>query len=86
MRYKLTESGAVMGEIGGEWRLSFIPGSGNSDAIRYQMWLDEGNTPEPADEIPEGDSPTQGEIVEALLLAAEGKPAKLDAIKARREE
>lgn len=46
--YKLTNTGFVVKQDIGLW----IPEDpNNSDYVAYQIWLDEGNTPDPADAV-----------------------------------
>lgn len=64
--YKLTNSTSIVRTIDG----AFIPADpANTDYQAFNQWLSEGNTPEPADPLPE---PVQVDPVEKLraFLAA----------------
>lgn len=77
--YKLTKFNNVQ-------RLSdnaFVPfDDRNGDYIRYKAWLAEGNTPEPADPIPEPVASTTDQALALLLKLAETKSAEDTALKA----
>ena len=92
-KYKLTDSGVQRPEDG-----ACIPDCvGNRDWDEYQIWLTDGNTPDPMDLPPE---PTRDENVsrdileawpiekqvEALVDNAAGDTTKLDSLKTHIEE
>ena len=78
-KYKLTnEDVVIISDTGG----SFDPNSKNIDAINYNLWLSEGNVPDPADTIPVVEpTPTNEERLAALEATQKTVTDKLIAAK-----
>jgi hypothetical protein len=65
MTYQLTEGDIILRLTD---NASIPPAEGNTDYQAYLAWLDEGNTPLPADPIPEPEPLTPQQKLEAVGL------------------